>query len=170
MTRLAMGLVLLVALAGSAEAKSITAEVQYFKSIDVRFSENADVCGYKDPNPYVDHVKKRLSAMDIPENPDALTRVVVYITSTARGLLKRDCIAHAEIQLQIPFEASFLDINSYQGEDQIFTMFSKRSHLYPVTFFESGVLFGESHSELPDETIKALDIILDRLEQSRIER
>ena len=76
-----------------AMARNITTEVQYYRNIEIRFSENAHVCGLKEPEPFVELAKTRLSAMDVPHNPDGAVDMVVTITATASGLLKQNCIA-----------------------------------------------------------------------------
>ena len=170
MFRTLIGLAACLLLAFPAAARNITSEVQYFNNITVKFSENADVCGLKDPEPFIDHVSKRLSAMDVPQNPDAKTLVAVYITATGRGFLKRDCLAHVQVQLRTFFNADFINLSAYEGEDQIFAMLSQRNYRFPVVFYEAGRLYAGYHQDMQDLTIESLDVVMDRLEQSRLER
>ncbi len=86
MLRLAIFLVALCVTV-PAMARNITSEVQYYKNIEVSFSENAHVCGLKDSAPFVELAKKRLNDMDVPHNPDGLVNVVILVTARASGLL-----------------------------------------------------------------------------------
>lgn len=153
-----------------AAARNITSEVQYFNNITVKFSENANVCGLKDPEPFIEHVAKRLSAMDVPQNPEAKTLVAIYVTATGHGFLKRDCTAHVQVQLRTFFNADFINLSAYGGEDQIFSMLSERNYRFPVVFYEAGLLYVGYHQEMVDKTVEALDKLMDQLEKSRLER
>jgi hypothetical protein len=170
MLRSLLCLAFCVLFAVPAAARNITSEVQYFNNITVKFSENADVCGLKDPQPFIEHAEKRLSEMDLPKNPDAKTLVAIYITATGRGFLKRDCLAHIQVQLRTFFNADFIDLSAYEGEDQIFAMLSQRNYRFPIVFYEGGRLYAGYHQDMQDLTIEALDKVMDQLNQSRLER
>ena len=66
-------------------ARNITSEVQYYKNIEVSFSENAHVCGLKDAAPLVELAKERLSDMDVPHTPDAIVSVVMWLSWSPPG-------------------------------------------------------------------------------------
>ena len=170
MLRSLLCLALCVLFAFPAAARNITSEVQYYNNITVKFSENADVCGFKDPQPFIEHAEKRLAGMDVPQNADAKTLVAIYITALGRGFLKRDCIAHIQVQLRTFFNADFVDLSAYEGDDQIFAMLSQRNYRFPVVFYEGGRLYTGYHQDMQTLTIEALDKLMDQLEQSRLER
>ncbi len=112
MISILIGALVCVLVTTPALARNITKEVQYFRNVDVIYSENARVCGFKDKKPYLSFVKERLTQMDMPQYDDAVTNVVVSITASAGGLLKRNCIVFAQVRLEAPFKASFIDLNS----------------------------------------------------------
>ncbi len=149
-------------------ARNITKEVQYFRTVDVIYSENAHVCGFKDREPYLSFVKERLLQMDMPHFADAVTNVVVSITAGAGGLLKQRCIVFAQVRLEAPFKASFIDLTSYPGKDQTFHMLSKRKYEFPIVFWQVGVLYNEYQQEMTEKTLGVLGGLLDRLKQARI--
>ena len=148
-------------------ARNITSEVQYYRSIDIRFSPNAHVCGLKDPEPFAEVVKSRLSAMDVPHNPDGAVDVVVTITASGSGLLQQSCTGHVLLQLETPMTSEFLNVNASEGEDQIFTMWSERKYSFPAIFFQVGAVFSDLAPSMPDETKKVLGDLMDRLQKSR---
>jgi hypothetical protein len=148
-------------------ARNITSEVQYYRTIDVRFSENAHVCGLKDPEPFADLVKSRLAAMDVPNNPGGVVDVVITITARGSGLLEQSCTGHALLQLETIMSSEFLNVNAYEGEDQIFTMWSERQYSFPAIFFQVGAVYSNLAPSMPDETKKVLGELLDKLKASR---
>jgi hypothetical protein len=148
-------------------ARNITSEVQYYRTIDIRFSENAHVCGLKDPEPFRNQVNSRLSAMDVPHNPDGAVDVVVTITATASGLLQQSCTGHVLLQLETLMSSEFLNVNAYEGVDQIFTMWSQRKYSFPAIFFQVGAVYANLAPSMPNETKKVLDNLLDALAKSR---
>lgn len=166
MLRFAIALAALC-VAAPALARNITSEVQYYRTIDVRFSENAHVCGLKDPEPFAELVKTRLSAMDVPHNPDGAVDVVVTITASGSGLLQQSCAGHVLLQLETLMTSEFLNVNAYEGEDQIFTMWSERKYSFPAIFFQVGAVFSNLAPSVPDETRKVLGDLLDALAKSR---
>jgi len=165
-------LIILVALfaAESAAAKNITSEAQYYKDISIRFSDNADVCGFTDPKPYEDYVKERLSGMDLPHNPDGIVDIVVTITASAGGFLNQDCIAYTQLRMQANFESSFLDANAYSGDDQTFMILSQRSYEFPMVFYQTGAVYTEYAQSMQQKTISILGELLDNLDKARAER
>ncbi len=168
MIRILIGALVCVLVATPALARNITKEVQYFRNVDVTYSENAHVCGFKDREPYLSFVKERLTQMDMPHYDDAVTNVVVSITASAGGLLKQRCSVFAQVRLEAPFKASFIDLNSYPGKDQTFQMLSERNYEFPIVFWDVGVLYNEYQQEMTEKTLEMLGGLLDRLEQARI--
>lgn len=166
MLRLAIILVA-VCVAAPALARNITSEVQYYRTIDIRFSENARVCGLTDPAPFAQLAEKRLSAMDVPNNPDGVVDVVITITATASGLLKQNCVGHVLLQLETVMSSDFLNVNAYEGEDQIFTMWSQRKYSFPAIFFQVGAVYSNLAPSMPDETKKVLGDLMDKLAKAR---
>jgi len=151
-------------------ARNITAEIQYYREIRVTFSDKATFCGLNDPEPFRELAKTKLSAMDVPANPDALTEIVIQITAAAGGILKQNCATHVSLKLQVPFTTEFLNTNAYQGEDQIFGMLSQRIYKFPMVYYEKGIVFGDYPQLTPDRALEALDSLLDSLATSRVER
>jgi hypothetical protein len=168
MIRILIGALVCVLVTTPALARNITNEVQYFRNVDVIYSENAHVCGFKDREPYVSFVKERLTQMDMPHYADAVTNVVVSITASAGGLVRQKCIVFAQVRLEAPFKASFIDLSSYPGEDQTFQMLSERNYEFPIVFWGVGVLYKEYQQEMRERTLGMLGGLLDRLEQARI--
>jgi hypothetical protein len=160
----------IVAFSTPASARNITSEVQYFRDVSMLISENADVCGFKDPEPYIEHVKKGLSALDVPYNPDALTEAVILVTASAGGFLNRDCIVYIQLRLQATMDASFLNLNSYEGEDTVLHLLSKRNYAFPMVFYQTGTIFTEYNQSMQEKTLKILDQLLENLSRSRGER
>ena len=168
MIRILVGALAWVLVTTPALARNITKEVQYFRDVDLIYSNKAHVCGFKDREPYLSLVKERLLQMDMPHKSDAVTNVVVSITASAGGFLGRDCIVFAQVRLEAPFKASYIDLNSYPGEDQTFYMLSKRKYEFPIVFWQVGVLYNEYQQEMAERTLGMLGGLLDRLEQARI--
>ena len=168
MIRILIGALAWVLVTTPALARNITKEVQYFRNVDVVYSEKAHVCGFKDSEPYLSFVKERLLQMDMPHKSDAVTNVVVSITASAGGLLKQKCIVFAQVRLEAPFKASFIDLSSYPGKDQTFHMLSERNYEFPIVFWRVGVLYNEYQQEMTEKTLGMLGGLLDRLEQARI--
>jgi hypothetical protein len=166
MVRLTLLLVALC-ITAPALARNITSEVQYYNEIEVSFSENAHVCGLTDAAPLVDLAKERLSAMDVPHNPDGLVKLVVLVTARASGLLKQNCAAHVGVQLQAQMNSSFLDVNAFEGEDQTFVMLSQREYTFPMVFFQTGRIFTELAPATPEKTLEILGLLLDDLAAAR---
>ena len=166
MVRLTVFLVALC-ITAPALARNITSEVQYYKEIEVSFSENAHVCGLTDPAPIVDLAKERLSAMDVPHNPDGLVKMVILVTARGSGLLKQSCVAHVGVQLQAQMNSSFLDVNAYEGEDQTFVMLSQRDYTFPMVFYQTGRVFTELAPTTPEKTLEILGLLLDDLAAAR---
>ncbi len=168
MIRILIGALVCVLVATPALARNITKEVQYFRNVDVTYSENAHVCGFKDREPYLSLVKERLTQMDMPHYADAVTNVVVSITASAGGLIRRNCIVFAQLRLEAPFKASFIDLSSYPGKDQTFHMLSERNYEFPIVFWGAGVFYNEYQQEMTEKTLDMLAELLDRREQARI--
>ena len=166
MVRLTLFLVALC-ITAPALARNITSEVQYYNEIEVSFSENAHVCGLTDPAPIVDLAKERLSAMDVPHNPDGLVKLVILVTARASGLLKQNCAAHVGVQFQAQLNSSFLDVNAFEGEDQTFIMMSEREYSFPMVFFQTGRVFTELAPTTADKTLEILGLLLDDLAAAR---
>ena len=166
MVRLAV-IIVALCITAPALARNITSEVQYYKEIEVSFSENAHVCGLTDAAPIVDLAKERLSAMDVPHNPDGLVKLVILVTARASGLLKQNCAAHVGVQLQAQMNSSFLNVNAYEGEDQTFVMLSEREYTFPMVFFQTGRVFTELAPTTPDKTLEILGLLLDDLAAAR---
>lgn len=148
-------------------ARNITSEVQYYRDIEVSFSENAHVCGLKDAGPFVELAKERLSAMDVPHNPDGLVKLVVLVTARGSGLLKQSCVAHLGVQLQAQMNSSFLDVNAYEGEDQTFVMMSQRDYTFPMVFYQTGRVYTELAPTMPEKSLEILGELLDDLGKAR---
>ena len=125
-------------------ARNITSEVQYYKEIEVSFSENAHVCGLKDPAPFVGLAEKRLAAMDVPHNPDGLVKLVVLVTARGSGLLEQSCTAHLGLQLQ-----------------------SQMNSTFPMVFYQTGRVYGELAPTMPERSLKVLGELLDDLAKAR---
>ena len=166
MVRLAV-IIVALCITAPALARNITSEVQYYNEIEVSFSENAHVCGLTDAAPIVDLAKERLSAMDVPHNPDGLVKLVILVTARASGLLKQNCAAHVGVQLQAQMNSSFLNVNAYEGEDQTFVMLSEREYTFPMVFFQTGRVFTELAPTTPDKTLEILGLLLDDLTAAR---
>jgi len=166
MLRLALILAALC-VAAPALARNITSEVQYYRMIDIRFSENAHICGLSDPEPFRELVNSRLSAMDVPNNPDGAVDVVVTITASGSGLLQQSCTGHVLLQLETLMSSEFLNVNAYEGEDQIFTMWSERKYTFPAIFFQVGAVYSNLAPSIPEDTKKVLGTLLDALQNSR---
>lgn len=161
--------VFLIALCFSApaSARNITSEVQYYNDIEVSFSQNAHVCGLKDPAPFVELAKKRLSAMDVPYNPDGLVKLAILVTARASGLLEQSCTAHIGLQLQSQMNSQFLDVNAYEGDDQTFVMMSQRDYTFPMVFYQTGRVFSELAPTTPAKALEVLGLLLDDLATAR---
>ena len=144
MIRILIGAFVCVLVTAPALARNITKEVQYFRNNDVIYTENAHVCGFKDKTPYLGFVKERLTQMDMPHYADAVTNVVISITASAGGLLKQKCSVFAQVRLEAPFKASFIDLSSYPGKDQTFHMLSERNYEFPIVFWGSGCSIGNT--------------------------
>ncbi len=168
MNRILIGALAWVLVTTPALARNITKEVQYFRNVDVVYSEQAHVCGFKDTEPYLSFVKERLTQMDMPHYADAVTNVVVSITASARGLLRRNSIVFAHERLDAPIKATFIDLTSYPGKDLTFRMLSERNYEFPIVFWGAGVLYKEYQQEMTEKTLEMLGGLLDRLEQARI--
>jgi hypothetical protein len=166
MLRLAVFLAALC-VAVPAMARNITSEVQYYKDIEVSFSENAHVCGLKDAAPFVELTKARLQAMDVPHNPDAIVSVVILVTARASGLLKQKCAAHVGVQLQAEMNSSFLNVNAYEGDDQTFVMLSERAYEFPMVFYQTGRVYTDLAPSMPEVTLEVLGLLLDDLAKAR---
>ncbi len=138
MIRIMIGALAWVLVTTPALARNITKEVQYYRNVDVVYSESAHVCGFKDSEPYLSFVKERLTQMDMPHHSDAVTNVVVSITASAGGLLKRNCMVFAQVRLEAPFKASFIDLSAFPGKDLTFHMLSERDYEFPIVFWGSG--------------------------------
>lgn len=151
-------------------ARNITAETDYFRQITVKFSQKAKFCGLYDPEPLRELARTKLSAMDIPQNPEALTEVVIQVTAAAGGVLKQNCATHISLRLQVPFTTEFLDANAYQGEDQIFGILSQRIYQFPMTYYEKGIVFGDYPQQTPARALESLSALLDDLAVSRMTR
>ena len=154
-------------LASPALARNITSEVQYYNDIEVSFSEHAHVCGLSDPGPIKALAKERLSAMDVPYNPDGLVKVVILVTARGSGLLKQSCTAHLGLQLQSQMNSQFLDVNAYEGDDQTFVMMSQREYTFPMVFYQTGRVFSELAPTTPDKALEILGLLLDDLSAAR---
>jgi len=150
-----------------AMARNITSEVQYYNAIEVSFSENAHVCGLKDEAPFVELAKERLSAMDVPHNPDGLVKLVVLVTASGHGLLKQSCIAHLGVQLQSQMNSSFLDLNAFEGEDQTFVMMSEREYTFPMVFYQTGRVYSELAPTMLEKSLGVMGELLDDLAKAR---
>ncbi len=168
MIRILIGVLAWVLVTTPALARNIAKEVQYYRNVDVVYSESAHVCGFKDSEPYLSFVKERLTQMDMPHHSDAVTNVVVSITASAGGLLKRNCMVFAQVRLEAPFKASFIDLSAYPGKDLTFHMLSERNYEFPIVFWGVGVLYNEYQQEMTKKTLDMLAGLLDRLEQARI--
>lgn len=166
MMRLFIVLSALVA-AWPAAARNITSEVQYYRNIDVIFSENAHVCGLNDPAPMSDLAKAQLSAMDVPHNPDGLVDVVILVTARASGLLEQSCTAYVEVQLQSKMNSSFLNLNTYEGTDETLIMMSERGYVFPIVFYQTGSVFAEFSPTTPERTLKVLAALFENLAKAR---
>ncbi len=153
-----------------AMARNITSEVQYYRNVDVVFSENAHICGLKDPAPFVEQITKKLSGMDVPHNPDGVVDLVVTITARGSGLLKQNCTGHVLVQLQTILSSDFLDVNAYEGEDQLFTMWSQRQYAFPAIFFQTGAVFSDYAPTMLEKTQEVVDELMDNLATARLER
>jgi|GEM_PF-7090503 len=156
--------------ADTAAAKNITSEAQYYKSVSVRFSDNANVCGFNDPKPYEDYLKERLSGMDLPQNPDGIVDIVVTITASAGGFLDQNCIAYTQLRMQANFASNFLDANAYSGDDQTFMILSQRSYEFPMVFYQTGKVYKDYAQSMEPTTISILGELMDNLEKARAER
>ena len=166
MKRLTVFLVALC-LSAPAMARNITSEVQYYNDIEVSFSEHAHVCGLKDPEPIEALAKERLSAMDVPYNPDGLVKLVVLVTARGSGLLEQSCTAHIGLQLQSQMNSSFLDVNAFEGDDQTFVMMSQREYTFPMVFYQTGRVFSELAPTTPAKALEVLGQLLDDLAAAR---
>lgn len=166
MVRLTVFLIALV-ITAPAMARNITSEVQYYNDIEVAFSEHAHVCGLSDPEPLKALAKERLSAMDVPYNPDGLVKLVILVTASGSGLLKQSCTAHVGIQLQSQMNSSFLDVNAYEGPDQTFVMMSEREYTFPMVFYQTGRVFSELAPTTPEKALEILGSLLDDLAAAR---
>lgn len=166
MKRLTIFLVALC-LASPALARNITSEVQYYNEIEVSFSEHANVCGLKDPAPFVELAKKRLSAMDVPYNPDGLVKLVILVTARGSGLLEQSCTAHIGLQLQSQMNSQFLDVSAYEGDDQTFVMMSQREYTFPMVFYQTGRVFSELAPTTSEKALEVLGLLLDDLAAAR---
>ena len=150
-----------------AMARNITSEVQYYKSIEVSFSENAHVCGLKDAAPLVELAKERPSDMDVPHNPDGIVNVVILVTARASGLPKQSCAAHVGVQLQAQMNSSFLSVNAYEGDDQTSVMVSKRAYEFPMVFYQTGRVYTELAPSMAEKTLEVLGPLPDDLAKAR---
>jgi hypothetical protein len=162
---LTLTLVLLAAMPAS--ARNITSEVQYYRDIRVNFSENAKVCGLSDDAPLVGLAKEKLSAMDVPHNPDGLVDVVLNVTATGGGVLKQRCIAYLQLQLQSDMTSTFLNANAYGGKDQTFVMLSQREYTFPMVFYQTGTVYGDLAPSMSEKTLEILSGLLDNLAVAR---
>jgi len=160
----------IVVFATPASARNITSEVQYFRDVSMLISENANVCGFNEPEPYIEHVEKGLSAIDVPHNPDALTEAVILVTASAGGFLNRDCIVYIQLRLQATMDASFLNLNSYEGQDTVLHLLSKRNYAFPMVFYQTGTIFTEYNQSMLEKTLEILDELLANLAKSRAEK
>jgi hypothetical protein len=93
--------------------------------------------------------------------------MVVTITATASGLLKQNCTGHVLVQLQTIMSSEFLNVNAYEGEDQIFTMWSQRKYSFPAIFFQSGAVFSDLAPSVPEKTMEVMGQLMDNLAASR---
>lgn len=153
-----------------ATARNITSEVQYYRSIEIIFSENAHICGLKDPQPFAELAETRLSGMDVPHNPDGVVDLVITITARGSGLLKQNCTGHVLVQLQTILSSDFLDVNAYDGQDQLFTMWSQRQYAFPAIFFQTGAVFSDYAPTMLEKTKEVLAELMDNLSKARMER
>ena len=170
MTRAILLALVLLAFATPASARNITSEVQYFRDVTMLVSENAHVCGFSEQEPYIEHVKQGLSAMDVPHNPDALTDAMILVTASAGGFLNRDCIVYIQLRLQATMDASFLDLNSYEGQETVLHLLSKRNYAFPMVFYQTGTIYTEYNQSMQEKTLEILDGLLGNLEKARMER
>jgi hypothetical protein len=162
----ALSLFCLAFFANSANARTIVTEVQYYREIVVQFSENAHICGLKDEAPIREAVAKRLSGMDLPQNPDAKIAVLVGITATAAGAMKQRCVANIEIQFLTMMESTFLNKNVYQG-DETWSMISQRNYKFPAILFKTNAVFLELQPSVPERTLEVIEILMDNVQKAR---
>lgn len=165
--RFLLGVVVTMVLASPVLARGIVSEVQYYTEIKVLFSENASKCGFKEADAFAEPIAARLSSLDIPQNADARTRVILNITSKASGLLDQRCVAFMELQLQADLNAEFVDATAVQGKDEIFAIASERGYVFPVIFFQTGALLNELAPSMQEESLKVLDLLLNNLADAR---
>ena len=107
-----VAVLIVLCVAVPAMARNITSEVQYYRNVEVRFSENAHVCGLKDPEPFAALARTRLSAMDVPHNSDSVVDMVISITARGSGLLTQICSGRVLVQLQTIMSSEFLNVNA----------------------------------------------------------
>lgn len=165
--RFLLALMAVTFITSTAWARGIVSEVQYYTDIEVLFSESAAKCGFKDAEDFKAPIAERLSSLDVPQNPDARTRVILNITSKASGLLDQRCVAFMDLQLQADLAAEFVDATAIQSNDEIFSIASERGYVFPVIFYQTGALLNELAPSMHEEALKALDILLNNLADAR---
>ncbi|HMB76865.1 MAG TPA: hypothetical protein VKN76_10720 [Kiloniellaceae bacterium] len=154
----------------AAAQRNITSEVQYYRDVSMLISENANICGFGDTAPFIEHVEKGLSSIDIPHNPDALTEAVILVTASPGGFLNRDCTVYIQLRLQATMDASFLNLNSVQGTDTILHTLSKRNYTFPMVFYQTGTVYTEYNQSMQKTTFKLLDDLMANLEKARMQQ
>lgn len=169
MIRAFLAVLALIAFATPAMAqRNITSEVQFRRDVSMLISENANVCGFGNTEPYIEHVKEGLTAIDIPHNPDALTEAVILVTASPGGFLNRDCTVYIQLRLQATMDASFLKLDTEESEGTILRTLSKRNYSFPMVFYQSGTVYTEYNQSMQEATLKILDGLLADLEENRM--
>jgi len=169
MIRAFLAVLALIAFATPALAqRTITSEVKYRRDVTMLISANADVCGFGDQEPYIEHVKEGLSAIDIPHNDDALTEAVILVTASPGGFLNRDCTVYVQLRLQATMDASFLKLDTEQSEGTILRTLSKRNYSFPMVFYQSGTVYTEYNQSMLETTLKILSGLMADLQETRM--
>lgn len=150
-----------------AEAKSIVSEVQYRKSITVEFSPTASRCGLTDARPFVELAAKRLDELDVPNNPDAKTEVLILVSADATGLMKQRCHANIRLVLRAMMDASFLESQVVENQTNIFTVINSRNYIFPAVFYDDGMIYSDLAPEMEAKSLELLGLLFDHLAKER---
>ena len=170
MIRAFLAVLALMAFATPAAAqRNITSEVKFYRDVSMLVSENANICGFGDSAPFIEHVEEGLASIDIPHNPNALTEAVILVTASPGGFMNRDCIVYVQLRLQATMDASFLNLESEHGEDTILHTLSKRNYSFPMVFYQTGTIFTEYNQSMQKTTFKILDDLMANLETARMQ-
>ena len=123
----------------AAQAASAAKEISAFRKMDVKFTQNAQKCGFESLEPFQRNLRKELAAVGVDENKDSIVDVALEVGGITYGAGGVQCA----ISLTLDFRTTLTAANIVTDNPAV-RIVVDRLQVFPISLYRVGAFSVET--------------------------